>query len=107
DVQCTKPCGCLTHLRLPIAQYTPLRLPAATTSPESCEASLWDGGGWVGVLGRITLKDEFAHTIPNPLEPAKSQAGDVENTLTSPAGFAMLLVAFHSSSTAERAAVNR
>jgi len=29
----------------PIAQFNPLRLPVAATSPGFCEASLWGGGG--------------------------------------------------------------
>ena len=46
----------------PIVQFNPLRLPAAATSPEFCSASLWGGGGWVGVLREITFKDEFANS---------------------------------------------
>src|SRR5690606_35209710 len=43
-------------------QFNPLRLPAAATSPEFCEAPLWDGGGRVGVLRKITFKDEFVNS---------------------------------------------
>ena len=43
-----------------IAQFAP-HLPAAATSPEFCEVSLWGGGGWVGVLRKITFKGELAN----------------------------------------------
>src|SRR5690606_41621211 len=52
------------------SQFNPLRLPAAATSPEFCAASLWGGGGRVGVLRKNTFKDEFANnTICNPSSP--------------------------------------
>ena len=45
-----------------IAQFNPLRLPTAAPSPEFCEASLWGGGGRVGVLRKHMFKDEFANS---------------------------------------------
>jgi hypothetical protein len=42
----------------PIAQFNPLRLPTAATSPEF-------EGGRVGVLRKNTFKDEFANSTMN------------------------------------------
>src|SRR5690606_14147096 len=45
-----------------MAQFNPVGLPAAATSPEFCTASLWGGGGRVGVVRKHTFKDEFANS---------------------------------------------
>jgi hypothetical protein len=47
------------------AWFHPLRLAALDTSPEFCEASLWGGGGWEGVLDQIAAIDGFANSAAN------------------------------------------